>query len=376
MKDDFSIKGEAIEALESVLKPGTETNIVDAHMVEELDVNGGVVEIVLIVDKSVERKARFALEDKIHDALESIAGILDVKIKTLTEKGGASAPKAASKPAPQSNAIPASAPIKGVGKVIAVASGKGGVGKSTIAVNLALALKHLGKRVGLLDVDIYGPSLPTLLGVSKRPVVEDSRILPLEVGGLRLMSIGFLMEEDTPVIWRGPIVTGIIRQFLRDVDWSGIDYLIVDMPPGTGDAQLAVAQTVPLDGVIIVSTPSELALVDAARGLQMFETLSVDVIGIIENMSKFVSPSGEEFYIFGKETVEKEAKRLNVPYLGEIPIDTDIREGGDKGQPIVLSDPECEVSQKFITLAKNLLEEGDKNESAGKKKGLFSFLKS
>ncbi len=378
MKDDFSIKGEAIAALESVQKPGTDTSIVDAHMVEELDVNAGVVEIVLIVDKTIERKDRFTLEDQVADAVEAIPGVLDVKIKTLTEKGAADAPAAAapkSKPAPQSNSVPPSAPLKGVGKVIAVASGKGGVGKSTIAVNLALALKHLGKRVGLLDVDIYGPSLPTLLGVSKRPIVEDSRILPLEVAGLRLMSIGFLMEEDTPVIWRGPIVTGIIRQFLRDVDWSGIDYLIVDMPPGTGDAQLAVAQTVPLDGVVVVSTPSELALVDAARGLQMFETLNVDVIGIVENMSKFVSPSGETFYIFGKETVEKEAKRLGVPYLGDIPIDTAIREGGDKGQPIVLSSPDSEVSKSFIKLAQSLLDEKSAPDEGGKKKGLFSFLK-
>lgn len=376
MKDDFSIKGEAIAALENVQKPGTETSIVDAHMVEELDVNAGVVEIVLVVDKSIERKDRFTLEDQVADAVEAIPGVLDVKIKTLTEKGAdAPSPKPKSKPAPQSNSVPPSAPLQGVGKVIAVASGKGGVGKSTIAVNLALALKHLGKRVGLLDVDIYGPSLPTLLGVSKRPVVEDSRILPLEVAGLRLMSIGFLMEEDTPVIWRGPIVTGIIRQFLRDVDWSGIDYLIVDMPPGTGDAQLAVAQTVPLDGVIVVSTPSELALVDAARGLQMFETLNVDVIGFVENMSKFVSPSGEVSYIFGKETVEKEAKRLGVPYLGDIPIDTALREGGDKGRPIMLASPDSEISQTFVKLAQSLLDEKAVPEDGGKKKGLFSFLK-
>ncbi len=378
MKDDFSIKGEAIAALENVQKPGTETSIVDAHMVEELDVNAGVVEIVLMADKGIDRKDRFSLEDKVHDAVEAIPGVLDVKIKTVTEKGGAT-PKAAapkSKPAPQSNSVPPSAPLNGVGNVIAVASGKGGVGKSTIAVNLALALKQLGKRVGLLDVDIYGPSLPTLLGVSKRPVVEDSRILPLEVAGLRLMSIGFLMEEDTPVIWRGPIVTGIIRQFLRDVDWSGIDYLIVDMPPGTGDAQLAVAQTVPLDGVVVVSTPSELALVDAARGLQMFETLNVDVLGIVENMSKFVSPSGEVSYIFGKETVEKEAKRLGVPYLGDIPIDMDIREGGDKGQPVVLASPDSDISKSFIKLAQSLLDVKAGPDEGGKKKGLFSFLKS
>lgn len=382
MKDDFSLKGEAIDALEKILKPGSDSSVIDAHMIEELEVNGGKIKIVLIVDNELERKARFALEDAICDTLEAIGGIRDVNVKTMTEKGAKSTPKIPqinnapqqSQQSKQSSSIPASAPIPGVDKVIAVASGKGGVGKSTIAVNLALALKHLGKRVGLLDVDIYGPSLPTLLGVSEKPVVEGSRILPIEIAGLRLMSIGFLMEEDTPVIWRGPIVTGIIRQFLQDVDWSGIDYLIVDMPPGTGDAQLAVAQTVPVDGAIIVSTPSELALVDAARGLQMFQTLDIDVLGIVENMSKFVSPSGEVSYIFGKETVEKEAERLGVPYLGDIPIDMEIREGGDKGRPIVLSNPDSEVSKSFIALAENIMHE-KAVEGTEKRKGLFSFLK-
>ena len=190
------------------------------------------------------------------------------------------------------------------------------------------------------------------------------------------MSIGFLMEEDTPVIWRGPIVTGIIRQFLRDVDWSGIDYLVVDMPPGTGDAQLALAQTVPVDGAVIVSTPSELALVDAARGLQMFHTLNIDVIGLVENMSKFVSPSGEVSYIFGKETVANEAKRLKVPFLGDVPIDTRIREGGDTGRPIVATDPDG-VGAPFLELARKVIAAKPIGEAGAsdEKKGLFSFLK-
>jgi ATP-binding protein involved in chromosome partitioning len=287
---------------------------------------------------------------------------------------------AAAASAPAGQAVPPSAPVEGVGKVIAVASGKGGVGKSTVAVNLALALKHLGHRVGLLDVDIYGPSLPTLLGIMKRPQVRERRIVPIEVEGLRLMSLGFLMEEDTPVIWRGPIVTGIIRQFLRDVDWSGLDYLIVDMPPGTGDAQLALAQTVPVDGAVIVSTPSELALIDAARGLQMFKTLNIDVIGFVENMSKFVSPSGEVSYIFGEATVEKEAERLEVDYLGDIPIDPAIRIGGDEGKPIVSSDPDADASVAFIEIARKVAEakpigDGSDDGDGESKKGLFSFLK-
>lgn len=385
MKDDFSIKGEVIEALENVIDPAAGKSLVDAHVVEEVEVSGGVVEIVLVMEKGRDRKERFEIEDAVADQVEAIVGVNDVKIKTMTPDG-LNAPQTSASPSPgpqaaqpkTSSAIPPSAPISGVGKVIAIASGKGGVGKSTVAVNLALALKHEGHRVGLLDVDIYGPSLPTLLGVSQRPLVQNGRIVPIDVDGLRLMSIGFLMEEDTPVIWRGPIVTGIIRQFLRDVDWSGIDYLIVDMPPGTGDAQLALAQTVPVDGAVIVSTPSELALVDAARGLQMFNTLNIDVLGLVENMSKFVSPSGEVSYIFGKETVANEAKRLKVPFLGDIPIDTKIREGGDEGKPIVAADPSAPSSAMFIELAKKVADAkpiGESSENEPEKKGLFSFLK-
>lgn len=394
MKDDFSIKGEIIDALSAIQDGGQ--SIVDAHMVEAVEVNGGVVDLTLVVGKDRAREERFALEDKINDAVEKIAGVREVKIKSMTPEAlrreqtgepapaaapAAAAPKAAAPGARQAT-MPASAPIEGVGKVIAVASGKGGVGKSTVAVNLALAMAKLGYRTGLLDVDIYGPSLPTLLGISERPGVRDKRIVPIEAQGLRVMSLGFLMEEDTPVIWRGPIVTGIIRQFLRDVDWSGLDYLVVDMPPGTGDAQLALAQTVPVDGAVVVTTPSELSLVDAARGFQMFKTLNVDVLGVVNNMSKFVTPDGAEHYIFGKGTVEREAKRLETEILGEIPLDTQIREGGDVGKPIVAVAPDSPSAKAFIALARRVVElkplvapaTGEKAEP--KKKGLFSFLKS
>jgi ATP-binding protein involved in chromosome partitioning len=389
MKDDFSIKGEVIAALETVIDPQAGNNVVEAHMVEAVDVAAGVVDITLTIQKGRSREERFALEDDIYDKVEAIGGVTEVKIKAMSpeaiqREASGEKPAPVPQPAPsagaQPQAVPPSAPVEGVGKVIAVASGKGGVGKSTVAVNLALALKKLDYRVGLLDVDIYGPSLPTLLGVMTRPEVRDRRIVPIEVEGLRLMSLGFLMEEDTPVIWRGPIVTGIIRQFLRDVDWSGLDYLIIDMPPGMGDAQLALAQTVPVDGAVIVSTPSELALIDAARGLQMFKTLNIDVLGFVENMSKFVSPSGEVSYIFGEGTVVKEAERLEVPYLGDIPIDTAIRLGGDTGKPIVLADPEGESSLAFVEIARKIAAAKPVGEQAAgaapeKKKGLFSFLK-
>lgn len=394
MKDDFSLKGEVIDALMGVTAPSGDKNIVDAHIVENIDINGGVADITLTMGKEHGRDERFELEDKIYDAVEAIAGITEVKIKTMTPQaierersGGAkpapsqAAPKAPAAPSPGAKqaAVPASAPVEGVGKIIAVASGKGGVGKSTVAVNLALALQKLDYRVGLLDIDIYGPSLPTLLGVTERPAVRERRIVPLNVHGLRLMSLGFLMEEDTPVIWRGPIVTGIIRQFLRDVDWSGLDYLIIDMPPGTGDAQLALAQTVPVDGALVVTTPSELALVDAARGLQMFKTLNIDVLGVVSNMSAFIDPdTGKAHYIFGQGTVEREAKRLGTEMLVEVPLDPKVREGGDTGKPIMISDPDCDAGQRFTELAKKLVElrpvtEATKEE---KKKGLFSFLKS
>ncbi len=408
MKDDFSIKGEVITALEEIDDPQAGESIVNSHLVEQVEVDQGVVDIILVMEASRDRQERFGIEDSVYDAVEAIGGVREVKVKTMTPKAlereargeaptpkrpdtGSSAPSPGPKGAspagpgpgggPQQAATPPSAPIEGVDKVIAIASGKGGVGKSTVAVNLALALQKQDYRVGLLDVDIYGPSLPTLLGVEDRPAVSNRRILPIEASGLRLMSLGFLMDEDSPVIWRGPIVTGIIRQFLRDVDWSGLDYLIVDMPPGTGDAQLALAQTVPVDAALIVTTPSDLSLLDAARGLQMFKTLNVDVKGIVTNMARFIVPSsGEEFFIFGDpEQVAEESKRLETPILGEIPLDTKVRRGGDEGEPVVIGDPESPVAEAFLELAKKVAEVepiGEGGEDGEGKKGLFSFLKS
>lgn len=393
MKDDFSIKGEVIEALEAIEDPAQQKNLLDAHMIEQVDVKGGVVDITLLVELGRSREERFALEDSIYTKVEEIAGVNEVKVKLTTPKAVAKEKDAEPLPepkkpaqadaggqAPKAAAIPQAEPIKGVGKVIAVASGKGGVGKSTVAVNLALGLRDLGYRVGVLDIDIYGPSLPTLLGLMSRPSVSKRQIVPLQTHGLRIMSLGFLMEDDTPVIWRGPIVTGIIRQFLRDVDWSGLDYLIIDMPPGTGDAQLALAQTVPVDGAVIVTTPSKLALIDAARGLEMFRTLNIDVLGIVENMSEFVTPTGEVFKIFGDGGVEEEAKRLNTEVLASIPLDPAVREGGDEGTPVVESSPDSPAAKNFLALAENVvthrpIQPGEESED-GDKKGLFSFLKS
>ncbi|AWV90459.1 Mrp/NBP35 family ATP-binding protein [Bradymonas sediminis] len=388
MKDDFSIKGEVIAVLEAIEDPTQGKNLLDAHMIEQVDVQSGVVDITVLVELGRTREERFSLEDSIYNKVEEIAGVNEVKVKLTTPKAVAQQknadplpePKQPAAAKPKAAAIPQAEPIQGVGKVIAVASGKGGVGKSTVAVNLALGLRDLGYRVGVLDIDIYGPSLPTLLGLMSRPSVSERQIVPLQTQGLRIMSLGFLMEDDTPVIWRGPIVTGIIRQFLRDVDWSGLDYLIIDMPPGTGDAQLALAQTVPVDGAVIVTTPSKLALIDAARGLEMFRTLNIDVLGIVENMSEFVTPTGEVFKIFGDGGVEEEAKRLDTTVLASIPLDPAVRSGGDEGSPVVASAPDSPAAKSFLALAENVakqrpIQPGEESAD-GKKKGLFSFLKS
>lgn len=395
-RTDLHIKSDIIQALGQITDPAAGKSLLDAKMVEEVEVHGGGVKLKIIFADDRPKNERWDLEDKIHDAVQPITGVTDISILGVTASTLTEGPRAArhdhshghghghdhgqaANPQNAAGGTGQSKALDGVGKVIAVASGKGGVGKSTIAVNLALALKKVGYKVGLLDIDVYGPSLPTLLGVKGRPAVKDRRIVPLDAEGLRIMSLGFLMDDDTPVIWRGPIVSGIIRQFLHDVDWSGLDYLIIDLPPGTGDAQLSLAQSVPLDGAVVVTTPSELALIDAARGLQMFKTLKVQVLGIVENMSYYIHPgTGEKIDIFGHGTAKKEAKRLGTEYLGEIPLDPEVRKGGDEGRPIVVADPEGPVSASFVKLARRVAElqpVGKGEEEKPKRRGLFSFLK-
>lgn len=248
-------------------------------------------------------------------------------------------------------------PIPGVKQAIAVASGKGGVGKSTVAVNLALSLAGTGAAVGLMDADVYGPSLPLLTGVRGRPCVEGRRIHPHEAYGIRLMSIGFLTTEDTPVIWRGPMVHGLVRQFLTDVAWGELDYLVVDMPPGTGDAALTLTQQAPLSGAVIVTTANELSLVDARKGLKMFEKVAVPVLGIVENMSFFTPPDfpDRRYYLFGQGGGERAARELGVDFLGEVPIDSQIVSGGDAGRPIVIEAPESGAARAFTGLADQIV---------------------
>ena len=240
-------------------------------------------------------------------------------------------------------------------KFIALVSGKGGVGKSTTSVNLACALKHLGAQVGLLDCDIYGPSIPLMMGINQRPTISaEEKLVPPANHGVKLMSMGFLLEGDSPVIWRGPMITKTIQQFVNSVEWGELDYLLVDLPPGTGDAQLSLCQTVPLDGGVIVTTPQEASLGVVRKGIAMFGKVNVPILGLIENMSYFQTPNGERVEIFGHGGGRLEAQRQNLPFLGEITIFTEIRVSGDEGVPIVVSAPSTTPGQAFIKIAEAL----------------------
>ncbi len=252
---------------------------------------------------------------------------------------------------------------------IAVASGKGGVGKSTVSVNLALGLAKLGAKVGLLDADIYGPSIPLMMGITGKSQIYQNegtnKMIPLENYGIKLMSIGFLIDDDNPVVWRGPMASGALKQFMSDVDWGELDYLIYDLPPGTGDIQLTLVQTIPLTGAIIVTTPQEVSLIDAKKGLKMFDKVNVPVFGIIENMSYFIAPdTGNRYDIFGKEGGKNLASKLNTNFLGEIPIDPRICDGGDKGKPIVYDIPETDESKIIINVAQRLVQLVESNSGA------------
>ena len=265
-------------------------------------------------------------------------------------------PKAGA-PGPKAQAARTAQGIPGVRTIIAVASGKGGVGKSTTAANVALALRTLGQRVAVLDADIYGPSMPRLFGLKGKPeVIEGKTMRPLEAFGLKVMSIGFLVEEETPMIWRGPMVMSAIQQMLREVAWGDVDVMVVDMPPGTGDAQLTMAQSVPLAGSVIVSTPQDLALIDARRGIAMFKRTEVPILGIVENMSTFVCPHcGTKTDVFSHGGAKHEAERLGVPYLGEVPLALPIRESSDAGRPIVVADPQGPHALAYMDIARRLI---------------------
>ena len=302
------------------------------------------------------------------EAVKALPGVQSVMVALTAERKPGGAP-AAARPAAQSVGhghahAPAARSgsggqptgVPGVGAIIAVASGKGGVGKSTTAINLALALRDLGMKVGVLDADIYGPSMPKLLAIREKPeTIGGTRLKPIERQGLKVMSIGFLIEEETPMIWRGPMVMSALTQMLREVEWGSLDVMVVDMPPGTGDAQLTMAQQVPLRGAVIVSTPQDLALIDARRGIAMFKRVNVPVLGIVENMSTFICPKcGTRSDIFGHGGARHEAERLGVPFLGEVPLEMAIRETSDAGLPIVASQPDSPHAAAYRAIAENV----------------------
>ncbi|MBT4907332.1 MAG: Mrp/NBP35 family ATP-binding protein [Rhodospirillaceae bacterium] len=289
------------------------------------------------------------------DGVSSVSAVLTAH--NAAPAAPAETPASDANPEAPANQAPATSLLPGVGAIVAVASGKGGVGKSTTAVNLAVALASLGQRVGILDADVYGPSLPRMLGISEKPKpLANKKIEPLEAHGVKVMSMGFMVPEDTAMVWRGPMVIGALEQMMREVEWGTLDVLIVDMPPGTGDAQLTMAQRVPLAGVVIVSTPQDIALIDARKGMNMFAKVNVPVLGIVENMSMFICPKcGEQTDIFGHGGARSEAERLGCDFLGEIPLDVAIRVTSDSGQPITASEPDGPHAEAYRDLASAVL---------------------
>ena len=341
------------DALKSVKYPGYSRDIVSFGLVKNVAVNNGAASVTIELTTANPDVAR-QLKTECEAILKGVPGItlahIDVRMPA-GDKPGQAGTAAGPSPWANQNKVP------GIARIVAVASGKGGVGKSTCSVNLACALKQLGRRVGLLDCDIYGPSIPLMMGVRQRPTISpEQKMVPPANYGVKLMSMGFLIDDDSPVIWRGPMIMKTVQQFFHSVDWGELDYLLVDLPPGTGDAQLSLCQTVPLDGGVIVTTPQEASLGVVRKGIGMFEKVNVPILGIIENMSYFTAPSGERVEIFGHGGGRAEAARKNVPFLGEVPIFTEIRVGGDEGHPVVISAPQSPPGQAFIRIAGSLEE--------------------
>ncbi|MAZ17137.1 MAG: sodium:proton antiporter [Ahrensia sp.] len=361
----MTIKDLVLEQLKRVKGPDLTGNIVDLGLLSDIVVSGDKVFFSITVpsDRAEELEP---LREAAERAALGVDGVSKAGVVlTAAKKAGTPNPQPKPSPQPARQAPPQGgggprkpAGIPGIGAIIAVASGKGGVGKSTTAVNLALALKAIGLKVGILDADVYGPSMPRLLHISGNPSTVDGRILkPMENYGVKVMSMGFLVEEDTPMIWRGPMVMSALNQMMKEVAWGELDVLVVDMPPGTGDAQLTMAQSVPLAGAVIVSTPQDLALIDARKGLNMFRKVEVPVLGIVENMSYFVCPDcGSQHDIFGHGGAKNEAERIGVPFLGGIPLDMKIRETSDSGEPIVVSDPDSPHAEAYRAIAKTVWE--------------------
>jgi ATP-binding protein involved in chromosome partitioning len=342
------------DLLRQVKYPGMNRDVVSFGFVNKVSAteNGAYVDLAITTHKpEAAEQVRAEAESLLREHLPVREVVVRLRV--------------AAPPAPAQAAVARDANlIPEVEHVVAVASGKGGVGKSTVAVNLAVKLGQLGHRVGLFDADIYGPSIPMMFGINERPRIEGKRLLPFEKHGIRVMSLGFLLDVDQPVIWRGPMVGKALEQMLGDVEWGPLDYMIVDFPPGTGDAQLTMGQKVPMSGAVVVTTPQDVALIDARKGLAMFEKVNVPVVGIIENMSTFVCPHcGERTAIFKEGGGQRTAELLGCPFLGAVPLDPAIVKGGDSGTPIVVSEPEGPHGEAFHRLAEAVVEEVGKHEA-------------
>ncbi len=359
-------------ALRGVAHPRSGTDVVSANAVRDIGTTlDGKVRLTVLLAADDDA----TLVRDVRDAVQAIEGVTDVRVDVKDPAQGLqSVPtppaKSTSRALPVMDTSPPAAPrnlapppqvaYPNLGRIIAVSSGKGGVGKSTMAVNLAIALAQRGARVGIMDADVYGPNLPLMLGVDAAPAVRDEKIIPLEAHGIKIMSIGFLIEKEQPAIWRGPIVMKIITQFLRDVQWGQLDYFLVDMPPGTGDAQLSLVQATAVHGAVIVTTPQQVAVGDALRGVKMFERVSVPVLGIVENMSWFENPeTGKPIALFGSGGGQRLATETDLPLLGQVPVDPRIQEGGDTGRPIIVAEPDAKASKAIRLIAEAVVERMD-----------------
>ena len=360
------------DALSRIRNNRVGTNVLEAEMIRDIATTvDGKVRLSLFLsaddDASVVREVRQTLQQvpgvtdvrvDVKDALSRTAAAPSAPPTAAPKKGASRAlPVMGQEPQSQRAAVPAPTPIAypHLGNIVAISSGKGGVGKSTVAANLAIALTRLGNRVGLMDADIYGPNIPRMMGVNAPPPVENEKIIPLQAHGVKIMSLGFMIERDQPAIWRGPIIMKIITQFLRDVQWGELDYFLVDMPPGTGDAQLSLVQATMVHGAIIVTTPQEVASGDALRGAKMFERVAVPVLGVVENMSYFICPHCQNKHrIFGEGGGKRLADELRVPLLAEVPFFPAVLSGGDRGEPIVIGEPATPAAQALLDLAGRL----------------------
>ncbi len=329
-------KESVIEKLRTVLDPELKRDLVSLNMIKDVIVKDGNVSLSVVLTTPA-CPLKNQIQNDVRNAIAKLEGVKDIKIKMASN-------------VPQDKAILKKVDLK-IKNIIAISSGKGGVGKSTLAVNIAIALANTGSKVGLMDADIYGPNIPTMMGLNTLPKPEKGKLIPAEAFGVKVISIGFLVKDGQPLIWRGPLLHSTIKQFIADVDWGSLDYLVVDLPPGTGDVQLSLSQHIPVTCGVVVTTPQQVSVDDASRGIEMFQKLDIPIAGVVENMGGLELPDGTIIDVFGSGGGEDMAIKYNLNFLGRIPLDPDIRKQGDSGTPIVVTNPDAKVSMIFISIA-------------------------